>query len=136
VVEEAIDALDDATPICGWKFGGRSMRFLKLSVYRGVSLSIGGATRSQSQDCANTFGVSHPAGGSTSPTCSRLDKIWRIHTDVPPYTDNAHGAGSMARFAPVVLSGRFREHGWVTPNPNFESCGYAKRRSAARSAAK
>jgi hypothetical protein len=31
VVEEAIDAFDEATPVCGWKLGGRSMCFLKLS---------------------------------------------------------------------------------------------------------
>ncbi len=33
------------------------MRFLKLSAYRGVSLSVGGATRSESRDGANTFGA-------------------------------------------------------------------------------
>ena len=31
VAEDTIDALDDATPVCGWKIGGRFMRFLKLS---------------------------------------------------------------------------------------------------------
>jgi len=91
------------------------MRFLKLSAYRDVSWSVGGVTRSQSRDCANTFGVSHPAGRSSSPTCSSLDKIWRIHVGVPPYADNAPCAGYMARLKPVVLpwsSGWFREHGW------------------------
>src|SRR5712691_2169498 len=89
--------------------------------------------------CEYIWGVSHPAGRSSSLTCSRLDKIWRIHADVPPYADNTHGASSTARLEPVVLprsSGWFREHGWVTPNPVFEPRGYAKRRSAARSAAK
>jgi hypothetical protein len=34
------------------------MRFLKPSVYGGVSLGVGGATCSQSRDCANTCGSS------------------------------------------------------------------------------
>jgi len=58
VVEEAIDALGDAMPVCGWKLGERSMRLSTvLSAYHGVSLSLGGATHSQSRDCANTFGA-------------------------------------------------------------------------------
>ena len=62
-IEEAIDALDDVTPVCGWRLGGRSMHFLKLSAYHRVSLSIGGATCSQSQDCANIFGPESPHWG-------------------------------------------------------------------------
>ena len=41
MVEEAIDVFDDVTPVCGWKLGRRSMRFLKPSAYYGVSLSVG-----------------------------------------------------------------------------------------------
>ena len=62
-IDEAIDTLDDATPICGWRLEGRLMRFLRLSAYYGVSLSIGGATHFQSQDCANTFGPESPHWG-------------------------------------------------------------------------
>ncbi len=47
--------------------------------------------------------MSHPAGRSSSLTCSHLDKVQRIHADVPPYDDNAHGADSTARLEPVVL---------------------------------
>ena len=34
--------------------------------------------------CEYFWGVSHPTGRSSSPTCSSLDKIWSIHADVPP----------------------------------------------------
>lgn len=43
----------NAAPVSGWKFGGRSIRFLYASEYRGGSLSVGGAMRSHSFDPAN-----------------------------------------------------------------------------------
>lgn len=48
-----VDGVVDAAPVSGWKFGGKSIRFLYWSEYRGGSLSVGGAIRSHSLDPAN-----------------------------------------------------------------------------------
>lgn len=64
MVDEEMDAFDETMPVCGWKLGGRTMRFLKLSAYRGNSLNVGGETRSRSQSCATGLGACvKPLGG-------------------------------------------------------------------------
>jgi len=104
---EAIDALDDVTTtVCGCKLGGGGVHALleTVCVSRHRVEHRWSHSLPIARLCEYIWGVSHPAGRLSSPAPGGLGKIWRIHANVPPYADNAHGTGLTVRLEPVVFA--------------------------------